>query len=447
MITIALPEILRALNGEDSSEILKTRAKLAAYLHRAIKNDSAPSSSGLFATVDSEGKYTYYPKLQAAINAAEPFQPIQVFGDYFETEDITITLKHGTVIFGNGFKYTLQGNSTKSAFSSYQVLSQDYRVIISDYKIERVSSTPGVFIQNSCIEILPNSQNFKAELFLDGCFLKGSNKACEVRTNEQKGYVYGGVFESTFDNNSQISSFAVTADYIVNVNAFSISTWAIYSQTRCDKSIGSSKRNNGIVGVNINDSKAYSDLFIAMLCIGGVNTNNFGFSPVQVGIAAGGYNQNVILSNSTGYSLSQIGISSDPMSQVSNCLSVSNTYYGMTHYANKATNNKIISFGNAASFMYFPGGDLHFNHIYSLWNNPGGHSLVIQVNFVNPGVISDNVLEVTNPNAFNITASDNFGNTSVYWAKNTYKKANTTTNGLTNRQTQQPDNFGNIKIG
>ena len=65
------------------------------------------SASGIFGISDSAGTYTYYATFTLAMAAATSGQTIEMFTSVVETGAVTITLKDGVTINGNGHTYTV----------------------------------------------------------------------------------------------------------------------------------------------------------------------------------------------------------------------------------------------------------------------------------------------------------------------------------------------------
>jgi len=63
-------------------------------------------SSGKFGIADSNGAYTYYSTLQAAITAASSGQVVELFADITDSTSTAVDLKAGVIIQGNGHTYT-----------------------------------------------------------------------------------------------------------------------------------------------------------------------------------------------------------------------------------------------------------------------------------------------------------------------------------------------------
>lgn len=72
---------------------------------------SVTGSSGVWGISNASGVYTYYATLTLAMAAATSDQTIELFADVTETANVTIAMKSGVIINGNGHTYTYTNNS------------------------------------------------------------------------------------------------------------------------------------------------------------------------------------------------------------------------------------------------------------------------------------------------------------------------------------------------
>lgn len=112
---------------------------------------SAGSSSGICGISNSSGVYNYYSTLTLAITAASSGQDIEIFADITEAGAVTITLKDGVNIHGNGHTYNLTNVTGISAFkvansANFTASILDLNVITASglYALEYGTSTTGV---------------------------------------------------------------------------------------------------------------------------------------------------------------------------------------------------------------------------------------------------------------------------------------------------------------
>jgi len=94
------------------------------------------SASGIFGISNTSGVYTYYTTLTLAMAAATSGQVIEMFADVLETTAVTIVLKDGVSINGNGHTY----KSSYSATTIYMfTISAAVTFTISNMRIERTA--------------------------------------------------------------------------------------------------------------------------------------------------------------------------------------------------------------------------------------------------------------------------------------------------------------------
>lgn len=96
--------------------------------------------SGSFGVSNSNGVYTYYNSFNNAISAATSGQTVEMFGDVIETGNVSITLKDGVTINGNGHTYTLSYSGTSSAFIDGNTTTRK-DCIINNIIIKRTNGT------------------------------------------------------------------------------------------------------------------------------------------------------------------------------------------------------------------------------------------------------------------------------------------------------------------
>jgi hypothetical protein len=96
-----------------------SNATTASFATQALSASWAPSTvpSGPFGISNTSGSYTYYTTFSASIAAATSGQTVEMFADITETGSVTVTLKNGVNINGNGHTYTLTNPTGPNAFS------------------------------------------------------------------------------------------------------------------------------------------------------------------------------------------------------------------------------------------------------------------------------------------------------------------------------------------
>jgi len=122
------PTLLNKNIGNTTLPLATNRIDYVAY---------APQN-GRFGIANSNGAYSYHGTLQSAINAALAGQTIEVFADYTELADLSVILKNGVNINGNGHTYTLTGNGTASCLIDNGVTAN---CKINNFNLVRISTT------------------------------------------------------------------------------------------------------------------------------------------------------------------------------------------------------------------------------------------------------------------------------------------------------------------
>ena len=102
------------------------------------------SSSGKIGISNSIGKYNYYNSLQEAIDTANSGDTIELFSSIVETSNVSINLKNGVNINGNGNTYTLNNSGTTNAFIDGGTTSRK-DVYIFNLIIKRIGGTNSLY--------------------------------------------------------------------------------------------------------------------------------------------------------------------------------------------------------------------------------------------------------------------------------------------------------------
>lgn len=102
------------------------------------------SSSGKIGISNSIGKYNYYNSLQEAIDIANSGDTIELFSSIVETSNVSINLKNGVNINGNGNTYTLNNSGTTNAFIDGGTTSRK-DVYIFNLIIKRIGGTNSLY--------------------------------------------------------------------------------------------------------------------------------------------------------------------------------------------------------------------------------------------------------------------------------------------------------------
>ncbi len=250
--------------------------------------------SGLFGISDL-GVYTYYSTLQDAVDAASGAQVIEVFGDYTEVMPVTITLKDGININGNGYSYTAI-NGTVNAFygDAVNIKIQNYKITVTELKEWASTQASAFLLVNSVVDFtgsevyavaetgqlemlafrMDNSEIRNLVLSANGnssygiqtlesapdysiirnCIVSSSADALTGNANIYNCYFNGSVQCNEVHNSTVIGnvSVAIIAFKIYNSNSINVNGSAMICYDRAYNSVAYSV--NGIGGINdVND--------------------------------------------------------------------------------------------------------------------------------------------------------------------------------------------------
>lgn len=396
-----------------------------------IQSSGGSSASGVFGISNTAGVYTYYSTLTLAMAAATSGQVIEMFADVTETGAVSVTLKTGVNINGNGHTYTLSNSGTINALidGGFAVNSEIYNI-----KIVRTLGTTPSNVNNLCLSITSSTSNINC----DGVFFRNTNGTCirnegnlwgasATATNSTQGVifstgnVYNGYFEST--NSYGLTAYSGTATNctgIAGTSADGISnSFAIANIYNC---FGKSASGNGI---NIGVSKCFNSI--------GISTSGNGIN----GSVNSEFNQ------CTGISTSGYGINGNGHFAYQ-CRFISSSGYGAgagqsaEHYdcSHESTSNVAV-FG-------YVGLKLYRGIAYSKWDNVGGHSFV-QWSSGSGSILNNVFLRTTNASA-NCINSGGVAAT-IGYSHNSYLGATIPISSfITQTLINTEDNQGNIKL-
>jgi hypothetical protein len=393
---------------------------------------SSGAASGRFGISDSNGAYTYYSTLTSAMTAAVSGQTIEVFADYTETGAVTITLKNGVTINGNGHTYTLTTNSG----TAFDIANS-------------VSTVAGIFNLNvvcsgTASSSLYLSVNTSGTLTLTGSIFRNTSTGTCI-SNFANSDVEVLDFKGFSNSGNCVSWASSPLGKLRNSYCYSASGIAYFGNIRVDNCIAISGTNIGLYcqANTVSDSIGISSGSFGIQSIAGVLNNCKGYSSANTGIYAlycniygcFGYSTasaGIILDNSPtnaydcfGYSTASYGITSSggALKYMYNCTALADASAGML-LANASTTNNAIGCT-----------------VVSKWNNAAGHGII--VNGAN-NVIMNCSIEVANASANALNASSA---QTVKYANNAFNGPTTPINanitqGIVNTQ----DNQGNILV-
>ena len=290
----------------------------------ALVFNEVQTSTGIFGISNSSGTYTYYSTLTAAMTAASSGQTIEVFADYTENTGVTITLKDGVNINGNGHTYTFVGTSP----------GQNTFVIANNSTVN--SSITNYIITSS------NSSG-------GNCIYLGTNLTGKL-------ILTSSVFKITGASSMNIiSNFATSNIDIINLVAYSSSSGILLASSPTARIVNAYVNSSGIAysgNAYVNNSEFISSNNIAIYNNSGTINNCIGTASANYGIQSIGG----ILNDCRGYSTSSNGIYI-LYSNAYNCFGYSTASYGIyfTNQPCRGYNCLGYSASNNGIRMYYIG--------------------------------------------------------------------------------------------
>ena len=372
------------------------------------------SSSGIFGIANTSGVYTYYATLTLAMAAATAGQTIEMFADVVETGAVTITLKNGVNINGNGHTYTLNNSGLTHALTAANSVTTSCNIL--NLNVIRTGSTGSLF-DNSCLRL----------------GLGGSGTInCSGSTFRNSGSGSGILFNT---NSTHEINYAVT--YATTVyGAFGMFTSAGAKLNNCigyatSGGIGIRCHNGG----DIQNCTGISDSGWGIYGLAGNHSNSIGIANSGVGFFSQGSSYNCIgrsisgigfdvagspsIVKCVGVSTSGTGISSN-LSFLYNCTGISSSSRGVQLVNNQSKAYNLIS-KSSSSYSILSNSsavEIHNSTIISEWNNAGGIGISSNTTTI-PGTILNSTFLLSSASApylFNNTTAQ-----AISTRGNTYK--------------------------
>jgi len=430
------------LNAQTASYI--QTAQTASYVLNAISSSYALSasyapstvSSGPFGIANTSGVYTYYSTFSASMAAATSGQTVEMFADVTETGSVTITLKNGVNINGNGHTYTLNNSGLTHALTVPVTVNTSCNIL--NLNVVRTGST-GTLFDNSVLilgvggtGVINCAGSTFRNLGSGVGILFNTNSTHEI--NYAVAYattVYGafGMFTSAGAKLNHCIGYGTGGGYgirchnggdIQNCTGISDSGYGIYGLSgNQSNSVGISTSGNGFFV----QGSAYN-------CVGR-STSGVGFDVSGT--------TNVV--NCVGISTSGIGFSTN-LSNIYNCTGISSSSRGiqLTNQA-KAYNSIAKSTSSYSILANSSASEIHNLTIISEWNNAGGIGISSN-NTTIPGIILNTTFLLSNASApylFNNTAAQ-----AVSTRGNTYRGGGAYSGLITQAIVATEDAQGNI---
>jgi hypothetical protein len=386
---------------------------------------SAGSTSGKFGIADSNGAYTYYTTLQAAITAASAGQTVEMFTDYTETTATTVTLKNGVNINGNGHTYSYTF-ATGNCFIDNGVAVS---CVIQNLTVNRTNHSSGnvwtITSVSSNIDFLGSKTYLTSSTTGYAASLSGTITNLWIKSiGVSISGTFGGILQNCYVETTG-SGFGITQLFPNATDCIGISIsgrgFYVYEDGTLTRCFGKATSGYGIFcetsGSNIilYNCLSISSSGTALYMRGTKAYNNICISSSGVGISCNFGNNQIF--NTSIKSASSIGITGASGDLLNNSSIIAD---GAQCVSAVSTRNSTLING---------------------WNNASGHA------YISPSASSDicnNVMSVTNTSAnciYNGLA------VSPKYANNAFKGATTPINanitqGITNTQ----DNQGNILL-
>lgn len=361
------------------------------------------SASGIFGISNASGVYTYYATFTLAMAAATSGQTIEMFADVTETGAVTVTLKNGVNINGNGHTYTLNNSGLSHSFSAANSVTTSCNIL--NLNVIRTGST-GTLFDNSCLILGINGTGI---INCSGSTFRNSGSGCGMLFNtsstHQINYAIAyatttwgafGIFSSAGAKLNNSIGYGTSGGYGIRC----------HNGGDIDKCTGSSDSGYGIYGPTGNHSNCMG------ISVSGIGFNSgsvsitcIGRSTSGTGLEASGASSIV---NCVGISTSGTGISSN-LSFLYNCTGISSSSRGVQLISNSSKAYNLIS-KSTSSYSVLSNSsavEIHNSTIISEWNNVGGIGISSN-NTTIPGIILNSTFILSNASApylFNNTAA------------------------------------------
>ena len=323
--------------------------------------------SGIFGIANTSGVYTYYATFTLAMAAAVSGQTIEMFADVTETGAVTITLKNGVNINGNGHTYTLNNSGLIHALSAANSVVTSCNIL--NINVVRTGST-GSIGDNSCLSL---GINGSGTINCSGSTFRNSGSGCGIvfLANSVHEINYAVAYATT--SFGAIGIFSSVGAKLNNCIGYGTSGGA-----------GIKCHNGG----DIQNCTGVSDSGYGIFGLAGNQSNSVGISTSGSGFYAGNNAYNCVgrsvsgigfeTSNATmvvgcvGISVSNIGINAT-ISTIYNCTGISSSSRGIQIInSSKGYNINSKSTSSYSILSNNPTVEIHNATIISEWNNAGG---------------------------------------------------------------------------
>lgn len=399
---------------------------------------ASSAASGVWGISNASGVYTYYATLTLAMASATSGQTIELFADVTETGAVTVTLKDGVTINGNGHTYNHTQAGSANTFNT-GTAGGTFRIF--NINITRSNNTGGYVIYTG-----GTAGSALQVFYLDGTWIT-------LNSSTGGGVLYTsagvGVIRKFYNANLVINTAGVIGS---SANTFDGSLWIYNFNIRATSNSGtlggvitfyntfiesdSSPSSGGLIAYS-----SFNDCtFIARgntPCMGSQcsGTNSYFFCAASYTTYVNMYSFDNCIFASSG----STAMYSDQANTFRNCIfssSVSVGAYSATGTTN-LVNCSALSGGGAAVYNC----NMQNCTVESSYNNAAGHAYRAASNNLK---LENNVFKVVNASANCINASSAY---TIKYAGSTFEGSTTPVNanisqGIVNTQ----DNQGNILI-
>jgi len=427
----------------------------ASYALSALSASYAPVTipSGQFGISNTSGSYTYYTTFSSSMAAATSGQTVEMFADITETTNISIALKDGVNINGNGHTYTLNQAGTANCV---QDGGAAVNCSISNITFRRLGGTASS-VNTICMYITGASRIKAYSTILIG---GATNMRC-LTVNNASAEVYG-IYAEGYNPTITVTNGTLNDSTGKSLNGGGILVEASGKIVKC---IGYGVNVGGINNSGLAmDCVAY-DTGVGGFGNSGTAINCVGWSNNSGGFTCQGGSTNI---NCIGYSTAQIGFYSNGAINVISCKGYSSagaglamingaaydsTGFSTTSYGIWVTNSganatdlrscRATSLAAIAIFMNntTTGCKIYNTEAYSKWNNAAGHGIVVAGS--NTEIVQCTI-EVSNASANCISGSSTL---TTKYANNAFKGSTLAINAnITQGITNTHDNQGNILV-
>jgi hypothetical protein len=395
-------------------------------------------ASGVWGISNASGVYTYYTTLTLAMAAATAGQTIEMFADVVETGAVTVTLKNGVNINGNGHTYTLNNSGLNHALAAANSVTTSCNIL--NLNVIRTGST-GTIFDNSCLILGINATGI---INCTGSTFRNSGSGCGITFNANSTHEINYAVAYATTTNGAIGIFSGAGAKLNNSIGYATSGGiGIKCQNGGDiqNCTGVSDSGYGIYGLNGNQSNSVG---ISTSGVGFGGNNNC-FNCVGRSVSSIGFEctNGANITRCTGISVSGRGFAAQN-ALIYDCSGISSSSSGMSLAASsKAYNITAKSTSSYALWGTVTASQIYGGTIICDWNNAAGYGIR-----GNGGTISSIILNC-NFNLSNASAPYLFNDAiaqAISMRGNTYRGGAAFNANLTQAIVTTEDNQGNIYL-